>query len=79
MSNPYYLFLQVISVETSSLRVLVKVKLHPEPEMESIISDRKLSIRYLPSYVVAERVGFPALLLSRITGNIQVERGSRDK
>ena len=72
-------FFQVISVDTSSLRVLVKVKLHPEPEMDPIISNRKLSIRYLPSYVVAEKVGLPGLLLSRITGNIQVEKGSRDK
>ena len=69
----------MISVDTSALRVLVKVKLHPEPEMDTIISDRKLSIRYLPSYVVVEKAGLPALLLSRITGNIQVEKGSRDK
>ena len=63
----------------SQLRVHVKVKNLPEPEIDSIIDNQKLSIHYLPSYVVLERVGLPALLLSRITGNIQVEKGSRDK
>lgn len=63
----------------SHLRVVVKIKVHSEPDMDSIINDQKLSLHYLPSYVVSEKVGLPALLLSRITGNIQVEKGSKDK
>ena len=70
---------QVASVDVKNLRVVVKVKVHPEPELEYIINDQKLSVRYLPSYVVQERVGIPSVLLARITGNIQMERGSRDK
>ena len=70
---------QVVSIDMAQLRVMVKIKVHLEPELDSIINDRKLSVRYLPSFIVSDRVGLSPLLLSRITGNIQVERGSRDK
>ena len=58
----------------SLLRVVVKVKVHPEPELDSIINNQKLSVHYLPSYVISERVGLPPVLLARITGNTQVKR-----
>ena len=66
-------------VDTAQLRVQVKVNPLPEPELLSVLNNRKLFVRYLPSHVVTSEVGLPPIALARITGNIQVERGSRDK
>ena len=38
---------QVVSIDMSQLRVVVKVKVHPEPEMDTIINNQKLSVHYL--------------------------------
>ena len=62
------------------VRVHVKVTLRPEPNLDVVMDNQhSLSIRYLPSHVVAGKVGLPSLTLARITGNIQVERGSKEK
>lgn len=64
----------------SQLRVQVQVKSSGvEPDLSRISNNHRLSIHYLPSYVVGERLGIHSLVLSRITGNIQVERGSKEK
>ena len=63
----------------AQLRVVVRVVVHPEPDIESVINNHKLAVRYLPSFKVAESVGLPTLVLARITSNIQVEKGSKDK
>ena len=61
------------------LRVVVKVVVHPELDIESVINNHMLAVRYLPSFKVAESVGLHPLVLARITSNIQVEKGSREK
>lgn len=68
-----------MAVDTDKMRVHVKVKVHPEPDLSVITSSNARSLRYLPSFVVARQLNLPPLLLSRITSNIQVERGSRSK
>ena len=70
---------QVVSVDMEQVRVHVKVTLRQEPDLDVVMDNQRLSIRYLPSHVVAEKVGLPTLVLARITGNIQMERGSREK
>ena len=72
--------MQVVSVDPAQVRVQVKVKLLPEPDMAVVVGNsHRLSVRYLPSYVVSQQLGLKPLVLSRIAGNIQVERGSPDK
>ena len=63
----------------TQFRVQVQVRNRVEPSLAHITFNRRLSVRYLPSYLVGERLGLPGLVLSRITGTIQVERGSQDK
>ena len=70
---------QVVAVDTDKLRVVVKVKVEPEVDLSVVTGDRHLSLRYLPSFVVARQLGMPALVLARITSSILVERGSRLK
>ena len=61
-------------------RVQVKVKLYPEPDMARIIhTSHHHSVHYLPAYMVAQQLGMKSLVLSRISGNIQVEKGKPEK
>ena len=77
---PHTLLLyKVVSVDMSQLRVHVKVKVKLEPDLDAVMSNRRLYLHYTPSYVVAQQLGIPPLALSRITGNVQVERGSKAK
>ena len=64
---------------TSQLRIHVKVKETPEPDLDAVMSNRQLYLHYTPSYLVAQQLGMPPLALSRITGNVQVEKGSKAK
>lgn len=66
-------------MDMTQLRVHVKVKVRPEPNIDAVMGNRQLNLRYVPSYMVAGQLKMPPLALSRITGNVQVERGSRDK
>ena len=66
-------------MDMNQLRVQVKVIPQPEPELDSVVDNRRLSIHYLHSHVVAGKVKLPGVTLGRITGNILVEKGSRDK
>ena len=76
----HYFTLQILSVDQAQVRVQVKVRLLPEPDIAGIVSNsHRLSVRYLPSYLVAQKLGLNSLLLSRISGNIQVEKGSPEK
>jgi len=70
---------KVVSVDMSQLRVHVKVKETPEPDLNAVMSNRQLYLHYTPSYLVAQQLGMPPLALSRITGNVQVEKGSKAK
>lgn len=71
--------IQVLSVDPQ-VRVHVRVKLLPEPDMTSVINNRHhLSVRYTPAYIVAQQLRLKSLVLSRISGNIQVEKGTPDK
>ena len=70
---------KVVSVDMTQLRVHVKVKVRPGPDIDAVMANRQLCLQYIPSYVVAGQLKMPSLALSRITGNVQVERGSRDK
>ena len=63
----------------TQFRVQVKIQNRIEPDLYRVTNNRNLSIRYLPSYVVAEKLSLTGLVLSRISSNIQVERGSPDK
>ncbi|CAI8010817.1 5'-3' exoribonuclease 1 [Geodia barretti] len=73
----HYFTLQILSVDQAQVRVQVKVRLLPEPDIAGVVSNsHRLSVRYLPSYLVAQKLGLNSLLLSRISGNIQVEKGS---
>jgi 5'-3' exoribonuclease 1 len=78
LSNPHYGFqAEILSVDQAQVRVQVKVRLLPEPDIAGVVSNsHRLSVRYLPSFVVARELGLNSLLLSRISGNIQVEKGS---
>ena len=66
-------------MDMTQLRVHVKVKVRPEPNIDAVMGNRQLNLRYVPSYMVAGQLKMPPLALSRITGNVQVERGSRNK
>ena len=66
-------------MDMTQLRVHVKVKVRPEPNIDGVMRNRQLNLRYVPSYMVAGQLKMPSLALSRITGNVQVERGSKDK
>jgi len=44
-----------------------------------VMNNRQLYLHYTPSYLVAQQLGMPPLALSRITGNVQVEKGSKVK
>lgn len=70
---------KVVSVDMSQLRIHVKVKETPEPDLDAVMSNRQLYLHYTPSYLVAQQLGMPPLALSRITGNVQVEKGSKAK
>ena len=71
---------QILSVDSAQFRVQVRVKLLPEPDMASVVTNRHyLSVHYTPSYAVAQQLGLKSLVLSRISGNIQVEKGSPAK
>jgi len=70
---------KVVSVDMSQLRVHVKVKETPEPDLNAVMSNRQLYLHYTPSYLVAQQLGMPPLALARITGNVQVEKGSKAK
>ena len=63
-------------MDSAQVRIQVQIENRLEPDLSV---NRHLSLRYLPSYIVGEKLGLLALVLSRITGNIQVERGGRDK
>ena len=66
-------------MDMSQLRVQVKVQVKPEPDLDSVIYNDKLALNYKPSFIVSKEVHLPPLLLSRITGCVLVERGSREK
>ena len=66
-------------MEVKQFRVRVLVESRTDIDLTRISHNRHLSVRYLPSYMVGDRLGLPPLLLSRITGTIQVERGTPDK
>lgn len=66
-------------MDMTQLRVHVKVKVRPEPDIDAVMGNRQLCLQYIPSYVVAGQLKMPSLALSRITGNVQVERGSSQK
>ena len=68
-----------MSVDMTQLRVQVKVTPQPEPELLSVQHNRRLSVRYLHSRAVASEVDLPPVALARITGCIQVEKGSKNK
>ncbi len=70
---------QVMTVDMTQLRVQVRVSPQPEPELLSVQHNRRLSIRYLHSRAVSSEVDLPSVALARITANIQVEKGSRNK
>ena len=72
--------MQIISVDPAQVRVQVKVRLLPEPDIASVVGNsHRLSVHYLPSYIVSQQLGMKPLVLARIAGNIQVEKGSRAK
>ena len=67
-------------MDSAQFRVQVRVKVLPEPDMASVITNsHHLFVHYTPSYVVAQQLGLRSLVLSRISGNIQVEKGSPEK
>ncbi|XP_074653880.1 5'-3' exoribonuclease 1-like isoform X2 [Tubulanus polymorphus] len=72
---------KVLEHDTSNsgrLRIELTVKM--EPNMMDVISkQQKLSLSYMPGYVVAKRLGISGHLLSRITGTVFIAKGSKDE
>ena len=69
-----------MSVDSDQVRIQIRVKVLSEPDMVAVIGNcDHLSVYYVPSYVAAQQLGLKSLVLSRISGSIQVEKGSRNK
>ena len=80
LDHASFLKIQILSVDPEQGRVQVKVRLVPEPDMARVVgSSHRYTVRYLPSYMVAQQLGLKSLVLSRISGSIQVEKGTPKK
>ncbi|XP_035697172.1 5'-3' exoribonuclease 1-like isoform X1 [Branchiostoma floridae] len=82
LGNPHYgcegEVFEVESVKEGRVRVLFSIPHEPDIDEIRSRSSKDLQIQYIPSYMMAQRLGITGLLLSRITGDFQILRGSRE-
>ncbi|XP_032239667.2 5'-3' exoribonuclease 1 isoform X2 [Nematostella vectensis] len=70
----------VLEVDVKQGRVRVQLRVPEEPNIASIAKQREdLSVGYLPSHVVAQKMGISSSLLGKITAKFFIEQGSREK
>ncbi|XP_063772070.1 5'-3' exoribonuclease 1 isoform X2 [Pseudophryne corroboree] len=59
-------------------RIRVLFNIPCEPQLDALIQNQhKFSVKYNPAYVLANRLGVSAYLVSRFTGSIFIGRGSK--
>eukprot|EP00794_Sanderia_malayensis_P014879 gene14879-16425_t len=78
MANPYYGCTGEV-LEVDNGRVRVSLSASKEPDLSEVITNQSdLADKYFPSDRVGQKVGISPKLLSRITGNLFVRKGSKN-